>query len=138
MREAGKFSQPRLRQVALPKIDEIDSIQAKPVNLPREEERNVSPGPARDLIGSLIRGEPAPRPPGRIPDKTPALSKPRIEAAQRALVKLGHRLDVDGLTGPATLAAVEAFQSAHRLPATGTLDARTINALATKSRIRIP
>lgn len=54
-----------------------------------------------------------------------------VEALQRTLNRHAPSpgLSVDGEFGPGTRAAVIAFQSAHKLPATGTVDAATWKAL---------
>ncbi len=50
--------------------------------------------------------------------------------AQKALVRLGYGpLKVDGVAGPGTRRAVEAFQRANTLPITGELDAPTLQRL---------
>ncbi len=52
-------------------------------------------------------------------------------AVQSALKVTGHFTgEVDGIYGPATVAAVQAFQTAHQLPATGYVDIATSRALA--------
>ncbi|MDP4593645.1 MAG: peptidoglycan-binding protein [Beijerinckiaceae bacterium] len=112
------------------------------------------PGPARDLIGSLIRGNHSatPRPPGRIPLQRKGsesldaskqfdfsnADRTRIAAMQKALVKLGYPLTVDGLAGPATQQALEKFQRKNRLPTTGRAEGKTLQVLASRARIAIP
>jgi len=49
--------------------------------------------------------------------------------AQEHLVSAGQRIAIDGAFGPATQAAVENFQVAHGLPATGLIDQATWQAL---------
>jgi hypothetical protein len=49
--------------------------------------------------------------------------------AQEHLVSAGEPLTIDGAFGPDTLAAVDAFQTAHGLPVTGLIDTATWNAL---------
>src|SRR5215469_5899853 len=55
--------------------------------------------------------------------------RPRWRAAQEALNKQGATLTVDGKSGPETRAAIEAFQKAHGLKATGRLNRETRAAL---------
>jgi len=55
--------------------------------------------------------------------------RPRWRAAQEALNKQGATLTVDGKSGPETRAAIEAFQKAHGLKATGRLNKPTRAAL---------
>jgi len=109
------------------------------------------PGPARDLIGALIKGKqgPVPRPPGNIPARSykardagltslAGQSKDRIAAVQKALVKLGYPLEIDGIAGPATRAALVDFQHTNRLSSTGPARKRTLQVLAARARVRIP
>jgi murein L,D-transpeptidase YcbB/YkuD len=53
-----------------------------------------------------------------------------VEALQRTLVKLGHHIDVDGIFGGKTEAAVIAFQKANGLTADGDVGKNTWAALA--------
>ncbi|MBM1175083.1 peptidoglycan-binding domain-containing protein [Microvirga arabica] len=58
------------------------------------------------------------------------LSKQQIRAAQEALTDLGYgALKADGVFGPGTSRAVEAFERAKGLPVTGQLGAATLQAL---------
>ncbi|MFC1455635.1 peptidoglycan-binding protein [Microvirga arabica] len=70
-----------------------------------------------------------------IPSASPAagpLSKQQIRAAQEALTGLGYgALKADGVLGPGTSRAVEAFERAKGLPVTGQLGAATLQALKT-------
>ena len=67
------------------------------------------------------------------PVEAPAQSASRdIEAVQRRLVELGYDSGaVDGLFGPRTSAALQAFQRDRGLPATGRLAGTTLLALFT-------
>ena len=66
------------------------------------------------------------------PEESAPLSKQQIRAAQEALIDLGHgNLEADGVFGPGTSKAVEAFQRARGLPVTGKLGAATLQALRT-------
>lgn len=61
----------------------------------------------------------------------------RVMAAQRALSKLGHKVEADGLSGPSTRAAIQAFEREARLPVTGELNPRTMRELASRSGLQI-
>jgi len=59
-----------------------------------------------------------------------ALPKQQIRAAQEALTDFGYgRIEADGVFGPSTRKAVEAFERAKGLPVTGRLGAATLQAL---------
>jgi murein L,D-transpeptidase YcbB/YkuD len=61
-----------------------------------------------------------------------SLSKHQIRAAQEVLIDLGHgSLEADGVFGPGTSKAVEAFQRARGLPVTGKFGTATLQALRT-------
>lgn len=123
----------------------------RPPELPRRTPTAMAKpsqaGPARDLIGSLITGgvSSIPRPPAEIPQRARTAqeqgekeaARRKVEAVQRALVKLGYKLDVDGLAGPATRAAIEKFERANRLPVTGRAEGRTLQALTARSRVAV-
>ena len=58
------------------------------------------------------------------------LPKRQIRAAQEALTDFGYgRIEADGVFGPSTRKAVEAFERAKGLPVTGRLGAATLQAL---------
>jgi hypothetical protein len=68
------------------------------------------------------------------PDTSLATVSPKDQGdlvvwAQEHLVSAGQAVSIDGAFGAQTKAAVQRFQSAHGLPATGTLDAATWRAL---------
>ena len=147
--DSGRTSQSaasRLRTAGYRRpVDEVEKHR-KP-----DSETARQPGPARDLIGSLIRSDGAaiPRPPRDIPARSKSSSshertaataaeKLRIASMQRALVKLGYTLTVDGIAGPATKAALEKFQRKNRLPASGQPGDRTLQVLASRARVEIP
>lgn len=53
-----------------------------------------------------------------------------LQQAQQKLIELGYDVgEADGVSGPRTRQALEAFQRARDLPVTGTLDAATLQAL---------
>jgi hypothetical protein len=55
---------------------------------------------------------------------------PVLQQAQQKLLELGYDPgSADGVSGPRTRQAIEAFQRAQNLPATGTLDTPTLEAL---------
>ncbi len=64
-------------------------------------------------------------------DTRPITSEQLVtRTAQKALARLGYGpLKVDGVAGPGTRRAVEAFQRANTLPITGELDAPTLQRL---------
>ena len=58
------------------------------------------------------------------------VSKEQIRAAQEALTDFGYgNLEADGLFGPSTSKAIEAFEQAKGLPVTGKLGPATLQAL---------
>jgi murein L,D-transpeptidase YcbB/YkuD len=68
-----------------------------------------------------------------------SLSKYQIRAAQEALIDLGHAsFEADGVFGPSTSKAVEAFERARGLPVTGKLGTSTLQALRTHVASLIP
>lgn len=75
------------------------------------------------------------------PATTASTSAPepkRVAAVQRALSKLGHKLDIDGIMGPGTRAAIQKFERDNKLPATGEMNPRTLKALSARASIAIP
>lgn len=75
-------------------------------------------------------------PPGTITDPRPATLRPGdrgvyVEELQRLLNKAGASLEVDGSYGPATTAAVKAFQTAKGLTVDGIAGPRTLAVLTT-------
>jgi len=90
---------------------------------------------AVDRAQAQLGGRPAPDPQAnaeRAPPRGPSLSlsQQQIRAAQDALTALGYgRLEADGVVGPGTRAAVEAFERDRGLTVTGELTAGTVEAL---------
>lgn len=56
-------------------------------------------------------------------------NKPFVESFQRALVRDGAKIPVDGTCGMKTTDALRAFQKAHGLKVTGMVDLATVKAL---------
>ncbi|MBU6415642.1 MAG: peptidoglycan-binding protein [Xanthomonadaceae bacterium] len=56
-------------------------------------------------------------------------NKPFVESFQRALVRDGAKISVDGTCGMKTTDALRAFQKAHGLKVTGMVDLATVKAL---------
>ena len=59
----------------------------------------------------------------------PPIRGPEVTAVQRALIKAGHQMKADGVFGAGTERAVMAFQRSNGLPANGTVDRKTREAL---------
>ncbi len=55
-----------------------------------------------------------------------------VQNVQASLKNEGHAVSVDGVWGPRTTAALRQFQQTKGLPATGTLDTKTLAALDVK------
>ncbi len=92
--------------------------------------------PAGDMLGALIADD------GVVTADMRAANAARagshgVLSAQKALAKLGLPVKPDGDYGAATRRAVEAFQRANHLPATGELTARTRHALSARSGLRV-
>ncbi|XVU29572.1 peptidoglycan-binding domain-containing protein [Actinoplanes sp. CA-054009] len=70
---------------------------------------------------------------GCVSEDQHGLARDYTRAVQKALAEAGYYQDeVDGVYGPATVAAVQAVQKAHDLPQTGTVDAATVAAAEKK------
>ncbi|MBL0405074.1 peptidoglycan-binding protein [Microvirga aerilata] len=90
---------------------EIDTMRPRPS---RPSSQTSAPDGKTDLteVGSIL------------------LSKEEISNAQQALTGLGYGpLEADGVFGPGTRRAVEAFQQRQELPVTGQLGTNTLRAL---------
>ena len=81
----------------------------------------------RDPIGALIRNDTA--------QISPEAKKTNMDG-QRALEKLGYGpLTIDGVVGPGTKRAIEAFETSNRLPVTGEFGPKTMKALSERVRV---
>lgn len=97
----------------------------------------MAPRPARDPIGELIRSDEttASVTPRAAKAVEAATADPPVMQAQRALSRLGYGpIKPDGLMGPGTRAAIEAFERKAKLPVTGEAAGRTLRALVSKAR----
>jgi raffinose/stachyose/melibiose transport system substrate-binding protein len=108
-----------------------------PVPEPPEADRAEPSSP-----GGTIPGAPADRDPAEpaalaSPNEAEAalaLDRPHLIAAQRLLAEAGHyRGDLDGVVGPMSRAAIEAFQRAEGLPLHGHLDQPTLRRLVARA-----
>jgi hypothetical protein len=117
------------------------SIVPAPPARPAEAQKPAAKQPEFDPIAQFLRsgstssGAPvstASTGPAAIPDAR------RVSAAQRALMKLGHKIEADGRMGPGTRAAIQKFERDARIPVTGELNPRTVSALAARASIQIP
>ena len=94
---------------------------------PREEAAPAAP--KKDAIAALLRGEAV---------SEPATPAGRVAAVQKALVKAGFVLRMDGMMGATTRQALERFEVERKLPVTGDLSPRTLRELASQSGVAIP
>lgn len=62
----------------------------------------------------------------------------RAEGVQRALLRLGYKISVDGVYGRTTRSAIAKFEHAANLPETGNMGARMRAALAKRAGLAIP
>jgi peptidoglycan hydrolase-like protein with peptidoglycan-binding domain len=61
-------------------------------------------------------------------------SNAEVKKVQHALSKKGMHVKADGMYGPSTINAVKKFQRKHHIPATGTLNQKTLKALGVQSQ----
>ncbi len=84
----------------------------------------------RDLVDHLNHARGAMAAPGSSNTRLITSEELVTRTAQKAMTRLGYGpLKVDGVAGPGTRRAVEAFQRANTLPVTGELDAPTLQRL---------
>ena len=115
--------------VAAPPARPVEPV--KPVAKPRQ--------PDFDPIAQFLRTGVSQAPATTASTNAPSSADTkRVSAAQRALGKLGHDIDVDGLMGPGTRAAIQKFERDAKLPVTGELNPRTMKALSARASIPIP
>ncbi len=117
------------------------SIGAAPPARPPEPAKPVAKQPDFDPIAQFLRTgvTQAPATTASTNASAPASADARrVSAAQRALGKLGHAIDADGVMGPGTRAAIQRFERDANLPVTGELNPRTVKALSARASIPIP
>ncbi|MBM1175533.1 peptidoglycan-binding domain-containing protein, partial [Microvirga arabica] len=109
-------------QAAMQELQELDALRAS-VSQAIEQARLQLTGPSNRPITRIdisTTGSTSATPP----------SKEQIRTAQEALVDFGYgSLEADGVFGPSTSKAVEAFERAKGLPVTGKLGPATLEAL---------
>jgi peptidoglycan hydrolase-like protein with peptidoglycan-binding domain len=109
-------------EAAMQELQELDALRAS-VSQAIEQARLQLTGPSDRPITRIdisTTGSTSPAPP----------SKEQIRTAQEALVDFGYgSLEADGVFGPSTSKAVEAFERAKGLPVTGKLGLTTLEAL---------
>lgn len=113
------------------------SIVAPPPARPAEAQKPAAKQPEFDPIAQFLRGV-SPPAPATTGSTNVAAEARRVGAAQRALARLGHTVDIDGIYGPGTRAAIQKFERDNKLPVTGELNPRTMKALSTRASIPIP
>lgn len=113
------------------------SIVAPPPARPVEAQKPAAKQPEFDPIAQFLRGV-SPPAPATTGSTDVAAETRRVGAAQRALARLGHKIDIDGIYGPGTRAAIQKFERDNKLPVTGELNPRTLKALSTRASIPIP
>lgn len=109
-------------EAAMQELQDLDALRAS-VSQAIEQARLQLTGPSDRPITRIdisTTGSTSATPP----------SKEQIRTAQEALVDFGYgSLEADGLFGPSTSKAVEAFERAKGLPVTGKLGPATLEAL---------
>ena len=134
-------AQPSTQIAAAPSRSAPPSIVPAPPPRPAEAQKPAAKQPEFDPIAQFLRAgsSPASAPATTASTSAPAAVDPkRVSAAQRALAKLGHKVEPDGLMGPGTRAAIQKFERDSKIPVTGELNARTVSALAARASIPIP
>ncbi|MBE5807547.1 MAG: hypothetical protein E7317_04310 [Clostridiales bacterium] len=109
-----------------PQHAEIETEDLAPVEQDSLEANDEEWADSWDIDESVLQTEDA------LEDTTddPVLTREEIRARQQDLISLGYLAGgADGLIGPKTTAAVQAFQQAMSLPVTGRFDAATIRAI---------
>jgi hypothetical protein len=106
---------------------EVPVPPPRPADFAASSQQRIAIDPPKDQIGSLLKAS-APS----SPDNTRI-----VQAAQRALIALGHSLKADGVMGASTRQAIEKFEASRRLPVTGELTPRTLRELAAQTGVAV-
>lgn len=102
--------------------------QAQPATLapaPKNNSKDDQGVTSKDPIGQFLTQQDEP-------------NEARVKASQRALIKLGYVVRDNGVFGPATKNAIEAYQKHNGLAVTGTLTHALTQELSRQSGIAIP
>lgn len=111
------------------KLRQEADLLAQARDLARAELVTATTG-MKDLLGRLSHARSDVAETGSVNTKAIDSQQLVTATAQRALARLGHGpLKADGVVGPGTRRAVEAFQRANNLYVTGELDAPTLRRL---------
>ncbi len=125
-----------------PRSAPVSIVPAPPVRA-AEQPKTAARQPDFDPIAQFLRSGVA-QAPTTTASTSPSATAPnaadikRVAAAQRALAKLGQKIDADGVMGPGTRAAIQRFERENTLPVTGELGVRTVKALSARASIPIP
>jgi hypothetical protein len=86
-------------------------------------------------VSACLWAQPSPTGPSvATPKDSESPSQNTIQGAQQRLQALGYQPgSADGIIGAKTVLALKKFQADHKLPITGALDARTVDALKARS-----
>ncbi|WP_036292877.1 peptidoglycan-binding protein [Methylosinus sp. PW1] len=122
-RAAVEAPSPPARPQAATAPAQLQSIQPAPVAhaAPKPAAKpDPARGEKRDAIGALLGNKDAPK--ASEADKN-------VQAAQRALAKLGYALHADGKMGGATKQAIEKYERDNHLPVTGEVTQKLLRKL---------
>lgn len=131
---------PSAERVAAPAVDQRATSTAVTKTPPQREAAQQPVAAKHDAIGALLRGDAkpsTPTPPASIPNASSEQTR-RITAVQEALKKLGHNVKPDGVAGPTTRVAIEAFERQQKWQVTGQMSPKMIKELSARSGVKIP
>jgi hypothetical protein len=138
--QAGRHPAPMFGSVATPHAGGATPANPAPRSHAAEAEdsKPAEAKPAADPLANFVKttgatpAAPAviPRPPASIPVTHSEPGSHRIAAVQRALTEYGYgQLKPTGVAGPDTLAAIQKFERARKLPVTGQVSDRLVREL---------